>query len=259
MKKRINWVDALKGFGIILVVIGHAGCPNWLVRWIYIFHMPLFFLLSGLMAKESEYLRGGQWIKRKTRSLLWPYLIFGILEFLFDVLKGIVANDLTREHLIKKAVALLYSNYLFEYNYTGVIWFLTCLFVTELIFFLVQRYIQNRAVRIVVVLALGTLGLTWKSFIGFQPPFFSDIALTALIFYSAGYWLRAILNSGSTVHELVYGGLAVAAGSIIGLLNEAGLIDNRVDMLYLRYGNPALFVLSALLCSVGFLLIFHGT
>ena len=97
MKKRINWVDALKGFGIILVVIGHAGCPNWLVRWIYIFHMPLFFLLSGLMAKESEYLRGGQWIKRKTRSLLWPYLIFGILEFLFDVLKALCVTIVVSE------------------------------------------------------------------------------------------------------------------------------------------------------------------
>lgn len=54
MKKRINWVDALKGFGIILVAIGHSGCPQLLLHWIYIFHMPLFFMLSGLMFKDSE-------------------------------------------------------------------------------------------------------------------------------------------------------------------------------------------------------------
>lgn len=40
---RIEWIDMVKGVGIFLVVIGHAGnIPNVKI-WIYSFHMPLFF------------------------------------------------------------------------------------------------------------------------------------------------------------------------------------------------------------------------
>lgn len=62
MKTRIEWVDLAKGVGILLVVIGHAdrglqttGLPDprgvlpVLDQAIYAFHMPLFFLLSGIV------------------------------------------------------------------------------------------------------------------------------------------------------------------------------------------------------------------
>lgn len=39
---RESWIDVLKGIGIILVVIGHTSMENPLVKWIYVFHMPLF-------------------------------------------------------------------------------------------------------------------------------------------------------------------------------------------------------------------------
>lgn len=44
---RAEWIDVLKGIGIILVVIGHVNTKGFLVQWLYTFHMPLFFALSG--------------------------------------------------------------------------------------------------------------------------------------------------------------------------------------------------------------------
>lgn len=46
--KHLNWIDYIKGIGIILVVIGHTTDigDTWRV-WIYTFHMPLFFCISG--------------------------------------------------------------------------------------------------------------------------------------------------------------------------------------------------------------------
>jgi len=60
-KGREVWLDGLKGFGILLVILGHvlsgyldawtfpeAFFSFYPVRtWIYSFHMPLFFLISG--------------------------------------------------------------------------------------------------------------------------------------------------------------------------------------------------------------------
>ena len=47
MKNYNNNISIAKGIGIILMVIGYAGCPTWMFQFIYLFHMPLFFFLSG--------------------------------------------------------------------------------------------------------------------------------------------------------------------------------------------------------------------
>lgn len=45
---RIDSLDILKGIGIILVVVGHMiGNQLYIRPWIYAFHMPLFFMVSG--------------------------------------------------------------------------------------------------------------------------------------------------------------------------------------------------------------------
>ena len=47
-EKHLNWIDLAKGIGIILVLIGHSKfLPITLKNYIYSFHMPLFFILSG--------------------------------------------------------------------------------------------------------------------------------------------------------------------------------------------------------------------
>lgn len=42
--QRILWIDMAKGYGIILVIIGHWNIP-YLTDYLYAFHIPLFFFL----------------------------------------------------------------------------------------------------------------------------------------------------------------------------------------------------------------------
>ena len=46
-QRRILWLDQLKAVGFFLVILGHMDIPGALNGWIYSFHMPLFFLVSG--------------------------------------------------------------------------------------------------------------------------------------------------------------------------------------------------------------------
>ena len=46
-KKRIVWIDQLKGIAFIFVIIGHLGIGKTFKSWIYSFHMPLFFFAAG--------------------------------------------------------------------------------------------------------------------------------------------------------------------------------------------------------------------
>lgn len=81
---RIFEFDFFKGIAIILMVMGHVIQQNWegalghhpVYTWIYSFHMPLFFFISGFLI---NYTMGNKSISKalwkKSLSLLVPYFI----------------------------------------------------------------------------------------------------------------------------------------------------------------------------------------
>lgn len=71
---RLTWVDYLKVFGITLVVLGHFASP--LRAWIFTFHMPLWFMISGFLYKPRT---GAEELVKVWRSLLIPYWVYGVI------------------------------------------------------------------------------------------------------------------------------------------------------------------------------------
>lgn len=102
---RIVWLDNAKGLGIILVVIGHAlgGLIDSPIASdlavfrtaffvIYTFHMPLFFLLSGLLvAVRLERDRQG-FARTIGTDIVWPYLLWSVIQFTIIYLLGTAVN-----------------------------------------------------------------------------------------------------------------------------------------------------------------------
>ena len=71
-----------KALCIILMVVGHSGCPAYLHDWIYLFHMPCFFLISGYLLKD-RYIDNLKLAVRKRLKGLWiPYVKWSILFLL---------------------------------------------------------------------------------------------------------------------------------------------------------------------------------
>jgi len=94
VRKRLDYLDVAKGIAIFLVVMGHAALafdtPYWR-RAIYSFHMPLFFLVSGVVigrAKDGW----GPFLKKNVLTLLVPYLIWSLvfLPFKFESLTWVL-------------------------------------------------------------------------------------------------------------------------------------------------------------------------
>lgn len=54
MDSRIKWIDAAKGLGIVLVVMSHAPIDETLKAFLFAFHMPLFFYLSGAVFRPHS-------------------------------------------------------------------------------------------------------------------------------------------------------------------------------------------------------------
>ncbi|MBE6837413.1 MAG: hypothetical protein E7509_05435 [Ruminococcus sp.] len=84
-KGRNSQIDIIKGIGIILMVGGHCGMP--FTHFIYLFHMPLFFLMSGYLwkdPKEYSFSSSFDFLKRKLKGLLLPYFLTNAVFTLFN-------------------------------------------------------------------------------------------------------------------------------------------------------------------------------
>ena len=82
---RLFYVDNLRGFLIILVVLGHCiqhldidFDHNIVFRYIYSFHMPLFMFISGFVSYKREY----HWtsIKRRFIQLVIPFIAWAMVS-----------------------------------------------------------------------------------------------------------------------------------------------------------------------------------
>lgn len=82
-KSRNNFISIAKAIGIILMVVGHSGCPAIINSFLYIFHMPLFFVCSGYFFKEIiDQKTLIVFCKKKIKKLYFPYLSWSIIFLL---------------------------------------------------------------------------------------------------------------------------------------------------------------------------------
>mgnify|MGYP006296750773 CR=1 FL=1 len=198
--KRIYWIDALKAISIFLVFYAHisADIPNQestvafkQVKFIYSFHMPVFFFLSGLFYKRRY-----QTFKKEISTLFYkriiPAFFFSIamIPFLMIYQYSNFGYIHYRE-LIKKTLHFLHGET--ELNYTT--WFLVCLFTTEVLaIFIFSKFKKSyqKAIAATLTTSLGLI-LTNKYHI-FEPylgihlnTWYLHESLVALGFYTMGH------------------------------------------------------------------------
>lgn len=79
--KRVEWIDLAKFIAISLMVMGHLGLPKSAARLIHVFHMPVFFLLSGFCFNEIKHREPGPFLLSRTKSILVPYLFWAVATY----------------------------------------------------------------------------------------------------------------------------------------------------------------------------------
>lgn len=81
MQLKDNTISCLKGLGIILVVVGHAfsSSSSFGVRFVYSFHMPLFFFASGVLFKSSHFEHPVRFVKKKIKGLYFTFVGYSLL------------------------------------------------------------------------------------------------------------------------------------------------------------------------------------
>lgn len=78
---RLQYLDIAKGIAIILMVLGHSSLPATLQNYIFAFHMPLFFIASGMVTKWDKYDLKTFCI-HKVRTLMLPFMVYSVCVLL---------------------------------------------------------------------------------------------------------------------------------------------------------------------------------
>ena len=194
---RLHWIDALKGIGIMLVVFAHHSLPVALDTYIFSFHMPLFFFISGILFDFGKYAgSAAKFVKGRFRSLIVPYFAFAVLTCLFYFLldmgfqPGVTNIEFFEATALYGVYSILYAlGPLVSYN--PPLWFLTCLFVTEVIYYGLAKSYYGKPGKLALWLTVaGVIGYLYSVYVPFRLPWNADAALSAVVFYGAGNLFR---------------------------------------------------------------------
>ncbi len=159
MPKRVQYIDIAKGIGILLVVLAHndlKGYHPMLHRFIYAFHMPLFFFLSGIFFKPERPFK--EIFTRRFNTLMKPLIFIILFIYGVSVFFG------------KMSFAMAFSRLLKSLYMTGPylnwvqLWFLPVLFLINLYAFFFYRgtnFLSKNWLRWLVLAITLWIGTLW--------------------------------------------------------------------------------------------------
>ena len=176
---RIEWIDMAKGYGIILVLIGHLNIPI-ITPLIYTFHIPLFFFLSGYVFNADYGFK--LFLLKKMHKIIIPYFFLSIpmifANLLFEYGRPFSFDELQTET----------SQFFIQERHTTM-WFLSCLFVLNILIYPIIK-IPNTRTQYGVVLFISIWGLLlWRTRIN-TLPWNCDAAFVVLPFMYCGYIIK---------------------------------------------------------------------
>lgn len=254
---RNNHIDIAKGLGILLVVAGH----NWIVthdgglafQMIYSFHMPLFFLLSGVFLSTPQTLP--VFLRAKAESLLKPYVVVLTLLGIYKIAVGAAKPGQYFLGVLYGVGSTL--------NWTQ-LWFLPSLFVTLVFSWLLLNILRSERHPVIglgtiitalfllgagTIQAYGDLSVTGQPFLSTALPnntmlhglpWSIDLLPVSAAFLLAGYLLRTKIQQTKfhPSHLLAAGAIFIVCHLALHLPTD---LNTRV------YGHWLLTPLRALL------------
>ena len=238
---RLSYVDWARCIALFLTVFAHLYAVNSDVRlYIYAFHMPLFFLLSGYLHKNTP---PGVLIGKSTKRLLIPFTFFLLLGYLYFV----ISSGSLRWDIIKGSVRGIILGKSILAN--DVLWFLLALYLVKNIGNLIILYPRTTCMPMVLLFILLYISKRNWLYLG--------SSFMALPFYLIGYYGK---NHIQSLFKSRFRGLFAALFFVASALLTS--INGKVSMMATIYGNTghgilniALFYLNAIIGSLSILCI----
>lgn len=255
MKTRIFYRDNTKGIAILLVVLGHILPMNTdpISVWIYSFHMPVFYIITGILHSGKDYSEGklSTYAIKKAQNTLYPYVTFSILAIVVATIIGLVSHNWNRATSV-----LLETVTLRGYS---ALWFLPSFLFSEILFFLFTQNCSRvlgiiKTVLLVCVCIVLSL-FDFRDALGVMSSFYYLVGriFVGTVFMAIGYYINVVRIS----HKMIGNkGLTLLVGvgcTVVNIITSQFNPETDIHFFYL--GNPFVFFGNGMLGSYGIILI----
>ena len=243
----------MRGICIVFVVFFHSmettpschvGIQNYIRIYISSFFLPIFFFASGFIFNKERYPRWPDFILHKVRTRIVPYVLLFCISYLIFVTKFLFTVE-NRVAVLAVAITLPDSLTLFGLLWGNAdvlmravgnppLWFLPCLFVTEILFYMISKLSDAKLfIPLSSFAVLAYFLSSIPSLNEYRYWFNANIAVTAVIFYGFGYMANRFNWSSRVPHNrmklLVLWLLLNIASIPLALSNgEIGMANNNI-------------------------------
>ena len=232
--RRLDEIDVLKSFGIILMIMGHIGFGSYFDYYIHSFHMPMFYSVSGFLYKKIN-LSLNDFVKKKVKSLIISYIVFAMFHLMIWYLLCLLIN----RNLETIKLISIFSFNTNNMPISGALWFLTSLFFVDIIYYFIDK-ISNSFIKNSLVVFLSLLGCIIPLY--FRLPLALDTSLMGVGLYHMGKLLKNKMSNLNNIHISI---VFILIGSILTFIN--GYVNVRQGI----YSNIVLYYTVAILMTMG--------
>ena len=197
--KRLDYIDFAKALGMLLIVWGHIRLGDWSNAFVYAFHIPLFFFLSGMVFSKKRYPDFKSFLLKRINSLIKPYVVFSGLTWIIWVAYSYVSHANVESYWMPLAQTFIAQGSGGFFIHNVPLWFVSCLFVVEIIYYFLA---DLKGVWIMIItIAMAAISY-WainclESFDVTLLPWNIEVAMLAIPFYAAGHWMvRGLSHQG---------------------------------------------------------------
>ena len=153
--KRDTTISVAKGIAIILMVIAHAEAPGWLCKFIFEFHMHLFFITAGYFFSTKYLHDEATFVKKRIKGLYWPFVKWAVFflilhNWMFDIgiLNEVYGNEQGgvlhpwSAHQIQQNLWTIFTAMAgYDAFLCGAFWFFRGLFVASILYLIIYKVV----------------------------------------------------------------------------------------------------------------------
>ena len=231
-KKRLQWIDCIKGICMIAVIMSHLNWQLWYARFLSPIFLTGFFFVSGYTFNAKDSFR--TFVAGKVRGLLLPILFWGTLN-------AFLAHFIEGKSLWDRMLGLVIQ----VPGDWDDLWFVACLLAMELIYYALISLFGSLRYLTCAVSLLFSIGFAYMKFMDFPLPWHMVNVCLLMPFFHFGYLARKTEVGGKVIIHL-------KQRSTITILSVLYVLcvlvkNNTIDIHLLHYNSFMLFFIAAIL------------
>lgn len=253
MKKntqRVFWIDQLRGIAIFLVILGHVELPDKINGLIYSFHMPLFFMITGLTMKNEklQHINMKEYIVNQIKNLIIPYFWMSFMMYPLWYLVSCYRKE-SSVSVLQVLKGIFLGNSLICVSTSNALWFVLVLFLAKILYVILCKMTKdNIRIMTILVIVSAVLGVVEQ---GKVRIWHWNVVFTAVVFiYVGNCMMQWYQKRGEAILQNLKKRkfcLLLAVLFLIGIMSA--YFNGRVSMNRNTFGN---FVLLFYITAIAF-------